>query len=455
VTGYPWHQGDPLLAADLNAAIANAGSSGGVNAGQMFNVRDHGVKMDGVADDYAALNAVCALASATSGSVVYFPPSPYPLLLSQQVVIGSNQVWWAWPGSVTIAPMAGNASTVLLAGSANASDVLIHGVAFDGGGQDFSNAGALTQWYHVTRLTLDRVTFQNTRGLPFNGSGINDLLVQNCGFRNIGNHWKTTGNAADYAQALTVGSYGDTAWGHRTRVVGCDFYDCGSDCVNFEELTDVLIANNVFTQVLTPYATLPSAAWFAGIFAIYCNDMTIVGNLITGMTGNGIDLPALWDGVISNNIVRNSGQGGIGLFDGSGYSKRVVDPRLPAPRGSRNVSIVGNVVENSGNWSASSFKDGIQLGASTVADINIRVVGNICTDTRTTGKTQQYGVSYSGPASSGIWVDPSNMLSGNALGAKNGIPPTSVTGAKGGNAALASLLTVLAGYGLVTDNTSA
>ena len=30
MTGYPWSQGDPLLAADLNAAIANAPGANGV-----------------------------------------------------------------------------------------------------------------------------------------------------------------------------------------------------------------------------------------------------------------------------------------------------------------------------------------------------------------------------------------------------------------------------------------
>ena len=43
------------------------------------------------------------------------------------------------------------------------------------------------------------------------------------------------------------------------------------------------------------------------------------------------------------------------------------------------------------------------------------------------------------------------------LGVNGAIPPTkqTVTGAKGGNAALASLLTALVAYGLITDSTSA
>jgi len=418
---YPWAIGDALLAADLNAAIANAGNT------NTFNALNHGVTMDGVTDDRAALAALSALAGATPGSVIYFPPSPTPLMLSSDVNIPSNQTWWAYPGSVTIKTTPGNVGTVMLLGAASSDNIHIHGLTFDGGGQDFPNTNAVTQFYHINRLTLTQVTFQNTRGLPFNGSGVNDLLVRDCTFKNIGNRWKTTGVATDYAQALTVGGYGDPAWGHRIRVEGCDFSDCGSDCINFGELTDIIISNNVFTQVLTPYTTLSSPAWFAGIFMLFCDHFVIDGNIFNGMTGNAIDLPAMWDGVISNNFVRNSGQGGIGLFDGSGYSLRTIDPRFPAPRGSRNITITGNVVEDSGNWTSSVFRSGITVGASTVAASNIRIANNLCTDTRASGKTQQYGVlANASPAPVNVWVDPSNGLAGNAVGAVSGLASTTV-----------------------------
>jgi len=150
---------------------------------------------------------------------------------------------------------------------------------------------------------------------------------------------------------------------------------------------------------------------------------------------------------ISGNIVRNSGQGGIGLFGGDGYSG------YGSPRGSRNVTITGNLVENSAQWSSSSFRAGISVDSTAVAGSNIRVVSNIATDNQTT-KTQQYGFEYAGPAPSGVWVDPSNQFAGNAVSALHGYAPVAVTGAKSGNAALASLLSTLAGFGLITDSTS-
>ena len=441
MTGYPWETGDALLASDLNAAIASAGGQANT-----VNVLDHGMKMDGVTDDYAALQAVINTVGA--GSVLYFPPSPTSLLLSRSVGIGSGQTWWAYPGTVTIAPTAGNVDTVLLLGTANTSNVTVHGLTFDGGGQDFASPNAVTQAYHVSGMTLDRVTFRNTRGIAFNGSGVNDLAVRDCMFQNIGNHWKTTNNTSDTAQALTNGSGDNANWGFRMEVSGCSFSDCGGDCINLGAIQDVRIIDNGFTQVLTPWASVSSTAWFSAIFPLFCTNVVIVGNVMRGMTGNAIDGAAMWKGVISGNTIRDSGGAALGLFDGSGY------PSYGAARGSRDVSITGNHIENSGNWITSPFRNGIQLADSAVGAVNVRVANNISTDTRSSGKTQQYGISYSGPGSSGIWVDPSNMLAGNAVGPKNGVAPTAVTGAKAGNAALASLITTLAGFGLITDSTS-
>ena len=74
MTGYPWAQGDQLLAADLNAAIANAGAeSGGAE-----NVLDHGADPTSVADSSDAINAAAAQAG-TGGRhrAVYLPTGVY------------------------------------------------------------------------------------------------------------------------------------------------------------------------------------------------------------------------------------------------------------------------------------------------------------------------------------------------------------------------------------------
>jgi hypothetical protein len=87
--------------------------------------------------------------------------------------------------------------------------------------------------------------------------------------------------------------------------------------------------------------------------------------------------------------------------------------------------VTGNIIENSGQWPGGPFHDGINIGTSTTAINSVRVANNIITDTQIT-KTQQYGVSYTGPTPAGVWVDPSNMLAGNAVGPVNGLAATTV-----------------------------
>jgi hypothetical protein len=59
--GFPWQNGDPLLAADLNEAIANAGGGGGggesASTPATINVLTFGAKGDGTTDDTDAINA--------------------------------------------------------------------------------------------------------------------------------------------------------------------------------------------------------------------------------------------------------------------------------------------------------------------------------------------------------------------------------------------------------------
>ena len=95
------------------------------------------MKMDGVTDDAAAFGQTI-VNTAGNGAVVYFPPSATKLLLSTSVYPQDGQTWWAYPGSVTIAPTAGNTDSIMLWSTANTSNVTLYGLTFDGGGSAIS-----------------------------------------------------------------------------------------------------------------------------------------------------------------------------------------------------------------------------------------------------------------------------------------------------------------------------
>lgn len=94
MTGFPWSPGDPLLAADLNAAIAGAGGGGGT--GVTKTDRSGAISLGGVAQTLMAANAsrrgwsfqnrstanlyfndLGAAADPASNSSTYLPPGSY------------------------------------------------------------------------------------------------------------------------------------------------------------------------------------------------------------------------------------------------------------------------------------------------------------------------------------------------------------------------------------------
>ena len=404
----------PLTGGTLTGPVYYTATGGTVarsaqdRAAEVFNVRDHGVKMDGVTDDAAALQAVVDLAG--PGATIYFPPSKSVLLLSRGFASYSNQTLWAYPGTVTIAPSTGNTATVLLWGTANTSNVYIHGLTFDGGGKDFATADVVTQVYRVNGLTLNQVTFQNTRGIAFNASGVNDLIIRGCQFVNCGNHWMTSGNDLDALAGLSHSSGDDVSWGFRMLVEGCRFSDCGG--MSLGNIENIRIVGNDFLETVHPYLTESWGAYFAAVFAQRCTDLVIANNVMDGLSGNAIDVAGQWGGVISGNVIRNSGEAGIGLFDTVSY------PDTGPLRNGRDIAVTGNLIENNGQWSASSLRSGVEIYNCA----SVRISNNVITDTQTS-KTQQYGVEYiSGTIPVGVWIDPSNYLDGNAAGPVNGVP---------------------------------
>jgi hypothetical protein len=84
MTGYPWSQGDALLASDLNAAIASGGQAAGIYAPA------YGGIWDGAHDVAPAINAALAVAVTAGGGIVVIPPGNYPI--ASQITINTSGV---------------------------------------------------------------------------------------------------------------------------------------------------------------------------------------------------------------------------------------------------------------------------------------------------------------------------------------------------------------------------
>jgi hypothetical protein len=401
----------PTGAAPTNVSTSNvlSSSSGATTLrslaaieGELINVKDYGAVGDGVTDDYAAINS--AMSHATAGSVIYFPPSPNPYLMSQSLSLGTNGVtFFAYPGSVTLKPKSTNTSTVVLFG-AEASNVTVSGITFDGGGTSFGTSYPAIQCYQCINFQFENCTFQNIRGIGCNMSDCNYTGFINCTFNNIGNYWKISNNTADRYQGIAwscdtnlIGTYG-----FGNYVENCTLQNIGLDAVSIGSQTNFICkANEMYLSNNQAVLLANTASAFgAGVYSGGANILVITDNIIYGASGNGIDVYGATQLTISENSVSQCSQTGILIAAGtSGVS-------------STGITVVGNMISNNNQSAAFStiLMGGICVvsGTSQSGITDLVISANTCIDSQAT-KTQKYGlfVSVAQPMSD-LWISPSN-----------------------------------------------
>jgi hypothetical protein len=364
-----------------------------------INATDFGAcTWDGAHDVGACVGAALAQASAMGGRTVELPAGRYllgaPLILPSGVALRGN-------GKAILTPTADNRHPVLLAIMTKVSNVVVDGVIFDGGGENFATKAPLVQAYRSSNLLFRNVGFQNSAGLGFNGSGVNRVTFEAPVVRSVGNKWKTTLAAGDRAQGISVCCAVAAAWGHDITIVDGTFSDIGLDAINITNQSRAMIANNRFQLANNQRSLISSAAWSAAIYAASDTEVTITRNVIDGATGNAIDAPNLQNATITANMIVNSGGAGIGLFNG-------VDHATPI----RNIVVSANTILNSAQWSRSAFKGGITLSGGSPS--NVLITGNRASDTQA-NPTQQYGVQVrAGTTPIGLVITRSNDFAGNA-----------------------------------------
>jgi hypothetical protein len=380
---------------------------------QVINVvSQYSAVCDGSTDTQPQIAAALAAAAAGPIKAVFFPPSTTACMMGSNVTIPAGVTLWAYPGTATIKPTAGNVAAPVLI--AMGSNTLIYGLIIDGGGQDFGTANNVVQAFTVTGAVLDNVTVQHTRGIGFLAStSIVNSGVRNSIFTDVGNHWKTTQLTADRQQAVAF-CCGVVANSRGNFVTDNYFINIGLDAIQaFGQ--DFTVTSNRFDMAngqLAATWTNPQPTAFGA--ALYSSggtvQLTVTGNTANGAQGNCFDLSAVNITVTGNNA-NLCGQAGIGIFAAGATS---------------NATVTGNVAMNNSQWTGSAFKGGFALSGALGS---IAMDGNTATDTQGS-KTQQYGVQVvSGSTFNELRIDPSNSFAGNATSPFGGIITSYTSGA--------------------------
>lgn len=391
-----------LLAGAANAQVVQTQSipasqaTGGVTVANLV--------CDNATDNSALLQAAITTASTTPRNTVYFPPASSSCLLLAPVTVSASVRFWAYPGSVTLAPKTGNAGAQLLFLVSGTSDVRFHGITFDGGGVDFANSAALIKVTTSSRVEFDETTFQNSNGRAILAdTSVVGLDLHDSALTNIGNHWITTQLTADrreavlFTEATPANSYGSSVMRNRFTSIGLDAVSITGQ-TNF--ISGYNICNLANGQTTATWTNPQPTAFGACIYGGASNgSITSTNEEITGAQGNGVDF-ASGDLTLGHDTITGSGSAGMGIFT------------------TGSVSITGGTLTNNGQWASATWVGGISLHSALK---NVSISGVTASDNQGS-QTQQYGVQVAaGSTWNSLSIDPSNSLTGNKIAAIGGI----------------------------------
>lgn len=251
------------------------------NLNIVLNVKDYGAVGDGSTNDTTAISD--AFASATSNSVVFFPPGQYNVTgnfgasgLTNVLIIGYGATLYQT-----------NAANQLLTIDRTCSKVTIQGLKFGGA------AGARANGCHLR--------FDATTGwlVDVEAYGASDFGIF------IGQH----GNATPTKDVFVVNCYSHDNQGdsyHADNVdglmfIGCKARNSGDDSfgiIGYES------ANTTAKNVSIYHCEIVNAG-FRGVAAIYVDGLTIDGLKVDGAVGSGIEISAdnNHTGVFNDNVV--------------------------------------------------------------------------------------------------------------------------------------------------------
>lgn len=355
--------------------------------------------------------------AATTGAEVHIPAGRY--VLRTHLQLRDNVVIRGEDGAV-IVPSPDNMSEPVLLSGNNIRHVTISQVAFEGGGADFANRGALISLSGTLAVLLDQVAIGHVRGkaiVVVNGDPSHPSVrngLSNSVIEDVGNHWKSSHQRSDRDVAVLFwDNTGNTS--RSNYATGNHFADVGLDALQITGQNGFKAEGNIFELWNNQIKLLKSGDYPAAIFTTRSRRVSIAGNTIHQAVGNGIDAPGLTDSTIENNTITECGQSGIGIFqnyDGDA-------------RDSGSLTIKGNTIQDNAIWSASTWRAGISIGGG--KPYSITIAANTISDTRAKGKkTQDYGIEVVNGSGiktrpKDLVVEADNALKGNQRAATHGI----------------------------------
>jgi hypothetical protein len=430
--------------------------------GEMVSVKAYGATGDGTTNDTAAIQAAIDYVYGAGGGTVYFPPGTYRV-----TSIVRN---WTNPITVNIKG-SGKRSTVLRKFGSDATPVL-----------DFSGIASMLEPYsEISDLEIDGNSVGNVNGLRATNYGrwvLRNVFIENC-------------NYGLYCRGGLV----------------FDVYDCTFQANLFGYYCEKS-ADNVYSNLVTFYGGQFSGNSQWGLYIKQAGGVHVVGtdisfNGTSGDTGTGgIYYDVTMDDEVGYAVasIKNAwfeGNFGNGIKTGAvgGLHLSIMDTTLA---GNFNPITVGAIAMSEiSNCFAGSVTDTIVVGAGRSIVKNCifydlidnstyyhhwNVVGNAYNDINETNAradvicgTERFVQGSAAALTAGSPEDFVNFLFGTgqqqfwcqnvknlslgpaAIGFYGTSPQTkqTITGSRGGNAALASLLTALASTGLITDSTTA
>lgn len=330
------------------------------------DVQDYGAAVDGVTDDYAAIQMAITYLNSVGGGVLTVPAGTS--MLSQRVTGQTGIDIVGVPGQSIWKATAGNTDTVQLFALNTETNITITGMVFDGNSGSIGSANPLTQIFNCQNIILENNVWQNTKCIALNlSTTLTNLTVRNNRFYNIA--FANGVGGTGFYQAIALSGTGH----YNHQYINNYFENVSKDCLSVSSLTNAVIDGNI---VKNSYSFLYTNV-------IGCSDFVISNNVCHGsgptnpteIAPNAIDLPYLTNSVVIGNVCDNWDACGIGIFTAC-----------------ENIIVANNVCTNNAQ-DASVWPAGICVGriGATTAPSNITLINNICRDNQG-APTQTYGI---------------------------------------------------------------